>query len=492
MTVGEMRYSVLGKIEVTRDGERVDLGSFKQRALMALLLMHANEIVPTDRILEALWADDASTERQNTLWVYVSNLRKALEPDREKRSEGGVLLTRSPGYVLTVGPDQFDAARFERLTLEGRSLAQTDPAAGALSLATALSLWRGHPYEDVTYEPFAQAEISRLEAARLDAVEARIDADLRRGLDRQLVSELESLVRQHPLRESLTEKLMLALHRSGRQAEALRAYGVLSAGLGEELGIEPGASVKKLEERIVLGDPTLMAEATATGTDRTGLAVRGYELREKIGDGSYGVVHRAYQPAVGREVAIKVIRPELANSPKFIRRFEAEAQLVARLEHPHIVPLYDYWREPDAAYLVMRLLRGGSLADVIDQSALSETEALTLAEQIGSALATAHAHGIVHRDVKPANILLDSDGNAFLSDFGIAIENDGGDDVDEYIRAATLGPPFAAPERAGRMPLTPASDVFSLGVVLGQALPERDVEGQRQAAARLVWCSDRP
>ena len=168
---------------------------------------------------------------------------------------------------------------------------------------------------------------------------------------------------------------MLALYRSARQADALRAYQLLKSRLGEELGIEPSSGLRKLEEQIVTGDEAL--ETPGAGRRRRasaaepGLAVRGYELREEIGEGAFGVVYRAYQPAVGREVAIKVIRPELANDADFIRRFQAEAQLVARLEHPHIVPLYDYWREPDAAYLVMRLMRGGSLATVLEQRALS-------------------------------------------------------------------------------------------------------------------------
>jgi DNA-binding SARP family transcriptional activator/WD40 repeat protein/tRNA A-37 threonylcarbamoyl transferase component Bud32 len=146
----------------------------------------------------------------------------------------------------------------------------------------------------------------------------------------------------------------------------------------------------------------------------------GYELREQVGAGAFGVVHRAYQPSVGREVAIKIIRPEYANDPQFIRRFEVEAQLVARLEHPHIVPLHDYWRNPDGAYLVMRWLGGGTLSDVIAARGLSIDEANRLLADIGPALAFAHRRGVVHRDIKPSNVLLDEEGGAYLADFGIA------------------------------------------------------------------------
>ncbi len=155
-----------------------------------------------------------------------------------------------------------------------------------------------------------------------------------------------------------------------------------------------------------------------------------------------GKVFRAYQPAVGREVAIKVIRADLANDPGFIRRFQTEAQVVATLEHPHIVPLYDYWREPDAAYLVTRLMRA-SLTTVLERGPLTPTQTITMIDQLGDALQTAHRSGVVHGDIKPDNVLLDGDGNAYLSDFGIAV---------------------------GDAEVSPSSDVYGLGVLIAEAL----------------------
>ena len=154
--------------------------------------------------------------------------------------------------------------------------------------------------------------------------------------------------------------------------------------------------------------------------DLTGRAIRGYALGECIGQGGSGAVYRASHPEVTREVAIKILLPKYANNPEFIRRFDVEAQLVARLEHPHIVPLYDYWREPNVAYLVMRLLRGGNLQGLVQSRPLQPEVTLRILEQIGSALGAAHRAGIIHRDLKPSNVLLDDDHNAYLADFGIA------------------------------------------------------------------------
>ena len=363
-----MDFRVLGKLEVVRDGRVVDLGARRQRALLGLLLTSPNSVFSTDQILDGLWGEDVGADKQASLWVYVSALRTALEPNRAKRSEGSILLTRTPGYLVEISPDCIDSVRFERLVAQGRALVETDPAAASLVLGEALALWRGRAFEDFTYESFAQGEIARLEALRLEAVQERVGADLKRGMSRELVPELESLVRQHPLHEHLTGQYMVALYRSGRQADALRVYQLLKAGLGEELGVEPSTRIRSLHDQIVTGDEQLAGVTRPVSIADSGLAVRGYEVRERLGERGAGVLYRAYQPSVGREVAIKIIRPELANDPTFIRRFQTEAQLVARLEHPHIVPLYDYWREPDAAFLVMRLMKGGTLADALRRS----------------------------------------------------------------------------------------------------------------------------
>ncbi|MFQ5922253.1 MAG: protein kinase [Anaerolineales bacterium] len=204
--------------------------------------------------------------------------------------------------------------------------------------------------------------------------------------------------------------------------------------------------------------------------DLEGSSIKGYELRERIGAGGYGAVFRAFQSTVGREVAIKIILPGFTNGPDFIRRFETEAQLVARLEHLHIAPLYDYWREPSGAYLVMRYLRGGNLRDAMRQSPYDLEAAALLLDQVSSALAHAHANKVIHRDIKPENILMDEDGNAYLADFGIAkdIGPTNGNVTEPGMMVGS--PDYLAPEQARSEPVTVQTDIYSLGVVLYEVL----------------------
>ncbi|NTU86126.1 MAG: protein kinase, partial [Chloroflexales bacterium] len=218
--------------------------------------------------------------------------------------------------------------------------------------------------------------------------------------------------------------------------------------------------------------------------------LRGYHLHEQIGTGGFGAVYRATQPGVHREVAIKVITPERANQPEFIRRFEAEARLVARLEHPHIVPLYDYWREPAGAYLVMRYMRGGSV-----QAALTAPWPLErctrLLDEVGPALAFAHRQGVIHRDLKPANLLLDADGAVYLADFGIAKEFSAMRSEDMTQPDAVVGSPeYLSPEQLRDEPLTPATDIYGLGlllyVLLAGAHPLRGLPPAERLARQLT------
>jgi len=246
-----VEFRLLGPIEAVRDDRSIPLGGAKPRALLALLLLHAGEVVSRDRLIEAVWPGRPSGSAKHSLDVQVSRLRKALAPDE-------LLLTRSGGYVLEVEPDAVDATRFERLLDEGRrGNAAGDPADALRSLEPALALWRGQALAEVAYEDFARADAERLEELRLVATEERIDAELALGRHDPLIAELEALTARHPLRERLRGQLMLALYRAGRQAEALRVYSDTRKRLVDELGIEPGQALRELEQAILRQDPAL-------------------------------------------------------------------------------------------------------------------------------------------------------------------------------------------------------------------------------------------
>jgi DNA-binding SARP family transcriptional activator len=251
-----MQFLVLGPLEVIADGRAVALPAAKHRALLTALLVRANQTVPADGLIDALWEGQPPASAAKTLQTYVSQLRRELEPG----AGGGwrTLRTVDGGYRLHVDPDRFDAGRFERLAADGRqALNRTDPASGAAWLSEGLALWRGPAYGELADAPFARAEAARLEELRLVVLEWRAEAELALGGHAGLVGEMEELVAREPFRERLWAYLMLALYRSGRQAEALRAYRRLRDNLADQLGIDPSPELRRLEERILRQDPSL-------------------------------------------------------------------------------------------------------------------------------------------------------------------------------------------------------------------------------------------
>jgi len=260
-----MEFRILGPLEVRSDGEPVELGPPKQRALLALLLLHIDRVVPTERILDELWRDDAGG-KEKALWVHISRLRSALEPRRAERGQSSVLVTRDHGYTIRADPETLDSRVFEAALVEARNLLTADPAAASQTLRRALELWRGAALQDFSYEEFARAESMRLEELRVEAIETRVEADLRCGQGPELIGELTTLVDQSPLRERPVIQLMRALYRAGRQAEALRAGERYRVRLGEELGLDPSPELRRLEEQILLHDQRLALFAPATDT----------------------------------------------------------------------------------------------------------------------------------------------------------------------------------------------------------------------------------
>jgi DNA-binding SARP family transcriptional activator len=276
-----MELRILGAFEVFHEGSPLPVAGAKPKAVLAILALRANEIVSSDRLAEELWSSPPETARA-TLQVYVAQLRKLFDPERTRGAQGSVLLTRSPGYLLQIRPDQLDSQRFERLLRDGTAArAAGDAASAALQLREALSLWRGPALADFAYEPFAQAEIARLEDLRFTTLEERIDADLALGRHGELTGELESLTSAYPLRERLCAQFMLALYRAGRQADALEAYMAAHRTLDEQVGIAPGPALNRLQEQILRQDPALSAGYEPAAAVPVGQAVR-REVRKTV------------------------------------------------------------------------------------------------------------------------------------------------------------------------------------------------------------------
>jgi YVTN family beta-propeller protein len=273
---GPDAFGVLGPLEVLRAGDAVPLGGPRQRAVLALLLLQANQVVSQDRLIEDVWEGHAPAASITSLQTYVSHLRRALEPNRPRGDAREVLATRDHGYVLLVNREQLDAAVFQdELTAGIATLEAGRHAEAARRLGQALGLWRGPVLADLSDYAFIRPEAARLEELRLAALEARINADLALGRHHMLTAELDRLVREHPLRETLHAQRMLALYRCGRQADALAAYQQVHGLLADELGIDPGEPLRRLHQGVLAQDPDLdwrpespaPAPAEATGAD---------------------------------------------------------------------------------------------------------------------------------------------------------------------------------------------------------------------------------
>lgn len=253
-------FRILGPLEVIAEGSPIRLGGPKQRATLAILLLNANRVVSVDRLADDLYAGAAPVTAVTQVQRQVSELRKLLGP-----AHG--IETQPPGYVLRLAPERLDLHRFERLAADAsRSLESGDARHAADLLRDALDLWRGPPLADLAYESFAQPAIVRLEELRLAAVEQRVDAELALGAHTQVIAELEQLVREHPLQERLAEQLMVALYRSGRQAEALDVYRSTRKRLVELLGLEPTEALQALERAILAHEPALEPVRSAPAT----------------------------------------------------------------------------------------------------------------------------------------------------------------------------------------------------------------------------------
>ncbi|MFZ0546556.1 MAG: ABC transporter substrate-binding protein [Candidatus Promineifilaceae bacterium] len=462
-----LRLTLFGPFEATLAGR--PLAKFRTNKVKALLVYLAanggGSAGNRESLMTLLWPGMPQQSAQQNLRQTTYFLRKAV-------NDGPVDFLLSDNESVSINPEfdwQVDVQNFTRLLRQVRNHEHLDllncPDCRKW-LQEAIQLYRGDFLPDFylpdssDFEDWAQSRRELYRRHMLDALDNLAEIYLLGGENR----EAQTIAQRHLNIDDLDERghmhLMEALARNGQRNEALTHYQRLEEMIQEELSLEPSERMIALRDRIVAG------ELDAAPVKEKG--VRGYELREKIAEGAFGVVYRAYQPAVGRDVAIKSILPHYANQPEFIRRFEAEAHLVARLEHPHVVPLYDYWREADGAFLVMRWF-SGNLQESLIHGPWSLAATQRLVDQISAALSTAHDRDIIHRDIKPANILLDEAGNAYLGDFGIAkdlaILNQ------QTVAGALIGTPkYLSPEQILSEPVSPASDIYCLGLVLYEIL----------------------
>ena len=412
-----------------------------------------------DALAGILWSEVPETTSKRNLRDVLSNLRRLVGPY--------IQISRHMVSLNAESPVVVDSQNFSEKVASSRRTRKPPSQtvqSELKSLEESVNLYRGeflsgfHLSDAPLYEEWLLGERRHLQRDLEEILELIVKVYTARGDYRRAISHAQRWLSLDPLREVPHQELMRLYAWDGDRAAALNHNQECSEVLLEELGVDPAPETKSLVDRIISGEPI-----------HEEFSIRGYELDECIGEGSFGAVYRARQLQTDRHVAIKVIRPKFANQVDFIRRFENEAHLIARLEHPHIVPLYDFWREPNGAFLVMRWLRAGSLQASLKSGAWGTETSIKLVQQITEALSYAHGRGVIHRDIKPANILLDEEGNAYLSDFGIAKDFENLP-VTSSPSIETSNPAYSSPEQLRGESVTPNTDIYSLGLVMYEML----------------------
>ena len=486
-----LSLNLLGQFQARLDDQSIP--SFQTRKVQALLIYLAAEPNKHQResLMDLMWPGMPKRSARHNLRQVLYYLRGAIPDLYANQDEGQdkvpFLLTNR--QMIQLNPEAsviVDAAHFESLVNGVQTHEHVNVLTCQICLANlekAISLYQGDFLVDFylddsnAFEEWVQVAREAYRRKALDALELLTAGATRQGEYPKAQVLAKRQLDIDNLRENAYRQLMEILALSGHREEALAVYENCRRLLAEELSMEPAKRTSEMAQKIQAGElsfDTPLAQG-----------VRGYDLKEEIGLGAYGAIHRAYQSSVDREVAVKVIRRRYANNPEFIRRFEDEAQTVARLEHPYIVPLYDYWRDPDGAYLVMRYLRGGNLLTALEKNPWDVEPAGQMLDQVASALSAAHQQGVIHRDIKPANILLDENGNAYLSDFGIAKEL--GIDRQFTAAGAILGTPdYISPEQILNEQVGSQSDIYSLGAVLFETLTGEKPYGD-SSVANLIY-----
>jgi len=478
---------LLGPFHVSLDGETLTwFESDKVRALLAYLAVESDRPHRREALAGLLWPDSPESSARTNLRSALANLRDVIG---DRSAEPPFLdITRQ---TIRLNPEEnswLDVGEFLHLSKSGGS-SSLDPN----QLVKAVDLYRGeflqgfYVKDSSIFDEWAAISRERYHARALETLRHLSAYQEGRGDYEQGGQYAQRWLELEPWDEGGHRQLMRLFSLNGQRNAALAQYELCQNVLNDELGVETSPETDDLYQRILGG------EFAQELTDPRDWIIRGFELHESLGKGSFGEVYRAHQQLIDRDVAIKIILPKYANHPDFIRRFEFEAQIAARLEHPHIVPLYDYWREPDGAFLVMRWMRGGSLANTIGERFWEPPEIIKFVDQLAGALAFAHISGVVHQDIKPANILLDENRNAYLSDFGIAalIGSTGTPFLPEmkFDGGSTESPVFKSPELFRGGETTPQADIYSFGVLLylllTGAFPFQELSGQELISTHL-------
>ena len=415
-----VRCGVLGPVVLGSPPARV--GNDRQRRLLVSLLLAGPTGISPERLVTQVWAEEEPPgSARSALRTYVHRLRHLL-PDGSGR-----LVTEQGHYVLRRDGLEVDSERFEELL--ARDAASDDAGERVRLLTEALSLWRGPAYDDLADLVWLTPERVRLAELRLLAQETLLHLRLDVGDAASVAVEATRLAEQHPHREGLRGTQMTALYRCDRQAEALAAYAEHRERLAEDMGLDTSPGLQSLERLILRQDPSLVTAPTARRQ------VRGYVLGEHLPRGSQGQAVRATQRSTGRDVDLELFRGEVADSEGFIRRFERDARVLARLQHPHIAPILDFWREPGCACLV-RARAPGTLADAWRDAAWSAGRLAQAIHDVAGALGSAHRRGVCHGALAADRVLLDGDGHVLVTGFRLApLEAATDDVVAEDVRA---------------------------------------------------------
>lgn len=422
----DVEVGILGRIRATVAERDVDLGGPRQQALLAALACEPGRTVTNDFLIDVIWDGEPPDGAARTFRSYVARLRRSF--DRAGVDGATVVLTDSAGYRLDDSVE-VDAALFEAEVSHAREQLAAGDFAAAVRLSThALERWEGRAFGLFADREWAVPTGVRLEELRLGATELRGRALLDADRVALAVPLLEELAAAEPYREAVARLHALALYRSDRDVDAIRVIREFRDRLADEYGLDPSEALAELELMVLNRDPRLDRPVGGRG-------LRGLILHEPIARSPLGTVHRAEQPSIGREVAVTVLSPDLADDPDVVRAFEARLQAVAGLDHPHLLPVYDYWRQPGGAYVVTRL-PAATLEQTLRAGRITVADALRLGEQVASALAAAHERDVIHGALGADAVVVDDRGDAFL--WGFALTGDAGRAARDVAMLATL------------------------------------------------------